>query len=752
MPESVIGRMGRWCFRRWWWVLAAWAVAIAAGVLAIGPVFDRLAAENVPSWVESVQAREVLNRGNDSAGTVVGVVDGVDATAPQVRAAVTRAAADLAAIPGVRRVDHPYLEGAPARTATQVATDRRAVLVSAVLAGIDRQAADAAVAAITARLRALPATLPPGATVEVGGGAVVNREVNRAVRQDLQTAEMVSLPITLLVLVLVFGGLVAAGLPVLAAAVSVASAMTVLLGFSTFTDIDQNAVTVVTLLGLGLSVDYGLLLVARYREEIRAGHPPDIAVARAWATAGRTILFSALTVAVTLIGLLMFDLPSLDALGASGVSVAVVCMLAALTFTAALLGLFRRRVARSPLGGAAARWRRGKPDVSRSSTPPSTDLDDERGFFAWISRGVQRRPVVVAVVTGAALLAAGAPLLTMSVELPRLKGVPRSIESARVADTLESRFGRTNRPVVTVVSTGADAATLDGWAGRWRDDPAVARVLPATATGGVSSVDLEVAVPPQGPEARDLVRRVRADRPPGGPSWVTGDAAVLADLLHLIGGGLPAALVVSLVGMVALLFAMTGSLVVPVKAILANAVSLGAAFGVMTAVFGHGFASGLLDTLTVGSLNPFVMVVVFAFAFGLSMDYEVFLLGRVKEYVDRGLDTDTAVRRGLQHTGRVITSAALLMVVVFGCFAAARIGNIEQIGLGLTVAVLIDATVVRCLLVPATMTLLGRWNWWAPGPLKRVHARLGLREQPLPEPGPAPAPAPAAIGSPGWAG
>jgi RND superfamily putative drug exporter len=236
---------------------------------------------------------------------------------------------------------------------------------------------------------------------------------------------------------------------------------------------------------------------------------------------------------------------------------------------------------------------------------------------------------------------------------------------------------------------------------------------------------------------------MRADRPPGGPSWVTGDAATLSDLMGIIGDGLPWAIGLTLLAMVALLFAMTGSLVVPVKAILANAVSLGATFGVLTAVFGDGFASDLLDTLTVGALNPFVVVLVFAFAFGLSMDYEIFLLGRIKEYVDAGLDTDAAVRRALQHTGRVITSAALLMVIVFACFAAARIGNIEQIGLGLAVAVFIDATVVRCLLVPATMTLLGRWNWWAPRWLKQLHARVGLREHRLPDRAAQPTPEPA---------
>jgi RND superfamily putative drug exporter len=261
-------------------------------------------------------------------------------------------------------------------------------------------------------------------------------------------------------------------------------------------------------------------------------------------------------------------------------------------------------------------------------------------------------------------------------------------------------------------------------------------VRPAQAlTGGeVSTVAFYAAGDPQSPEVRAVVERMRADRPPGGQSWVTGDAAVLTDLLDLIWSGLPVAVTVTLLAMLALLFAMTGSVVVPIKAIIANLVSLGATFGVLTAVFKYGFGADLLQTLTVGSLNPFVVVTIFAFAFGLSMDYEVFLLGRIKEYVDAGTPTDVAVRRGLQHTGRVITSAALLMIIVFACFAAARVGNIEQIGLGLSVAVLIDATIVRCLLVPATMTLLGRWNWWAPSWMRRVHARIGLHEATLPVP------------------
>jgi RND superfamily putative drug exporter len=276
-------------------------------------------------------------------------------------------------------------------------------------------------------------------------------------------------------------------------------------------------------------------------------------------------------------------------------------------------------------------------------------------------------------------------------------------------------------------------AVLDSYAAAFADDPAVVAVLPAKAVGSqISSVAFRVTGDGQTPADRALVDRLRAARPAGltggVDTWVTGDAAVLNDLISLIMDGLPAAAAVTLLAMMVLLFAFTGSVVVPVKAILANLVSLGATLGVMTAVFVWGWGSGPLDTLTVGGLNPFIVVVIFAFAFGLSMDYEVFLLGRVREYVEAGMDTDAAVRRGLQHTGRVITSAALLMVIVFGCFAAARMGNIEQIGLGLAVAVLIDATIVRCLLVPATMTLLGRRNWWAPPALRRLHDRFGLRE------------------------
>jgi putative drug exporter of the RND superfamily len=713
----VTGRIGRWCARHAWWVLAAWVVLAAAGVLATGPLYSRLADSGIPRDVESVAAYDVINSGNESAGTVVGVVDGIDPAAPEVRRAILDATVDLATLDGVRAV-------APtAQAPTPIAEDGRATLIQVTLDDLERSERDAAIREIAGRLHDLAARLPAGATVEVGGTPVLQMQSRDGTQADLSRAEYISLPLTLVVLVVIFGGFVAASLPVLTAALSVAAAMAVMLGFSYVTDVHSDGLTVVTLLGLGLSIDYGLLLVARYREEIAAGAPHEEAVARAWGTAGRTVVFSALTVAAALTGLLMFDLPALTALGSAGVSVAVVCLLASLTVTAALVGLLHRWIKPSRKS-LLARLRRSRPQTPRHSTVDEA----ERGFFARLARGVQCRPVVVALATMIALLAAGAPLVRGELRLPGLDGIPRSIEAARVADTLADRFGQPPAPAITVAAH-TDPSTLDAWAARWATDPAIAQVHPSRALdGGLSTVAFDAAGEPQGAAVRSVVEQMRAQRPPGGASWVTGDAAVLSDLLGLLWAGLPAALLVTGAAMLVLLFLMTGSLVVPVKAVLANLVSLGATFGVLTAVFRYGFGADLLDTLTVGSLNPFIVVTIFAFAFGLSMDYEVFLLGRIKEYVDAGQPTDVAVRRGLQHSGRVITSAALLMIIVFSAFAAAQMGMVEQIGLGLTVAVLIDATVVRCLLVPATMTLLGRWNWWAPAGLRRLHARLHPRD------------------------
>ncbi|OLB66093.1 MAG: hypothetical protein AUI10_03840 [Actinobacteria bacterium 13_2_20CM_2_72_6] len=657
-------------------MLAVWVLAMVGGVFSAGPVFHGLTGGGGPKSVESVAANQVLADASDRGGTVIALIDRIEPAASGVDDTVRSAAADLTRMSGVNSVATPYDSGVPkARSAALIAADARAIMLRIQLKKLDKLARHDAVAAISDRLQKLGHELVAagqgGAQVRVGGSAALGKQANDAVQADLALAEEVSLPITLVILVFVFGGLVAAGLPVLAAVFSAGSVMTVLLAFSTFTDLDNNTVTVVTLLALGLSIDYGLLLVGRYREELGGGHEPEVAITRAWATAGRTILFSALTVAAALSGLLVLGIGGLSALGAAGVSIALVAMLVSLTFTAALLGLARRRI--KPSKRAARR-------IARYGDAA------EVGFFARLARTVQRRPLVTALVTGAALVAAGAPLLSTSMHLDDVNSFPRSLEAVTVAHDLADRFNVATSPAVVVVAR-TDPASLDAWAARWHGVDGVTRVAAAEQVApGLSTVNIDVSGDPEGGAARALVAKVRGDRPPGVRSWVTGDAALLTDLLGQIGSRLPWAIAVTILAMVALLFAMTGSLVVPVKAILMNVVSLGATFGVMSAVFEHGFLAGPLDMITVAGLNPFVVVIVFAFAFGLSMDYEVFLLGRIKEYVDRGLETDHAVRRGLQNSGRIITSAALL---------------------------------------------IGRWNWWAPGWLRRVHERVGLRDTAL---------------------
>ncbi|MEV4619301.1 MMPL family transporter [Asanoa sp. NPDC049573] len=704
----LLGRLGRWCFRHRWAVVGLWLVAVVAGGFAAGPVFAGLDDSQGPSSLESVAGSDVIADASTSSGAIVAVVRGIDPAAPAVRTAVTDGAARVAAVAGVTGVVTPFADS-PAAAALR-ATDGRGLLVQARLGELDGDALGTATDAVEAELRTLgPALVAAGqadATVEVGGGRLVNKQANAQAQKDLSFAEQLSLPITLLVLVFVFGGLLAAVVPVLGAIVSIAGSFSVLLFFSTVTTLDQNAVTVVSLMGLGLSVDYGLLLVARYRDELAAGREPLDAIAAAWATAGRTILFSALTAAAALAGMLVFGVTGLSALGAAGVSVALVALLMSLTFTAALVGLFRRRIRPSKRQVAAG--------------------DTDGGFFWGLARGVQRRPLVTALATALVLIAAGFPLLTMKVKVEDLDGLPRSLESVRVIDTLAAEFGQPDQPALTVVAR-TDAATLEAWA-RSLHSPDIAGVRQADQIApGVATVDIDAVGDAEGPAALRLVDVARTDRPDGVDSWVTGIAAIHTDLNGLLLSRLPYAIMLTLVAMVVLLWAMTGSLVVPVKAVVMNVISLGATFGVLSAVFEHGVLSGLLHTHVVGGISPFVLVTVFAFAFGLSMDYEVFLLARIKEQVDQGVPNDLAVRRGLQRSGRIITSAALLMVIVFSCFLTGRIGTVQQIGLGLAVAVAVDATLVRCVLVPATMTLLGRWNWWSPRRLARLHARLGLR-------------------------
>ena len=714
--DAVLTSLGRFCVRHRRTVAFAWLVVFVGGTVLGVQVFGRLGTDYTGTTIESYAGFDRLRESAEYGPRILALVESDQALTPNSPAGrrVTAATTDIQDLEGVSRVVDPVT--APPDLGL-VTADRRGALVAVDLvkerAHPDRHSDDSdAVEPATERLREIATH---GVSVTVGGNLLLNDELAEQSRKDTELGEFVALPITLVVMVFLFGGLLAAGIPFLGALASIAGGLAMLYGLSYLLDLDPAVPSVTTVMGLGLSIDYALLIVSRYREERGLGRTMEDAVAVAMTTAGRTISFSALTVATSLCGLFVFDDPIFRALGAAGVSVVVIALLAGLTLTPALLALFHRRI----------------------RVPTSKVSDD--GFFARLARATQRRPVVVTVGLSAVLLAAGAPFLGAHFRNGGAELLPESFESRQFVERSAALFPtRATEPVIVVGRV--DAAGMAAYVETVRGLPQVKAVGPVERReDGFSSVELTPYGESQGDGAKALVRALR-DRRPEFRSWVTGDAAVLLDFQGVVLAGLPGAGLILGLGTFVLLFLMTGSVLVPVKALVMNTLSLGATFGVLVLVFQEGFGADLLGFTPSGGLETWVPVIVFAFAFGLSMDYEVFLLSRIKELYDSGLPNDKAVELGLQRSGRIITSAALLVLIVFLGFAAGKLLGIKQMGVALATAVAVDATLVRCLLVPATMTLLGDRNWWAPSWLRRVHDRIGLREHVTPPPPPPPAP------------
>jgi RND superfamily putative drug exporter len=549
--------------------------------------------------------------------------------------------------------------------------------------------------------------------------------------------------VSLLLMVLVFGGFLAAGLPLLGALASIAGALASLFGFASLIDLDATVVNVVTILGLGLCIDYGLLVVSRFREELRAvtgAGVPDAAappgrrgrhraavrpsrsqvvdaVGRTVAVAGRTVLFSGLIVATSLCGLMVFEAAILRAIGAAGVSVVLVALLVALLLVPALLGLAGHRLVRP---GSLTRL----PGLRRALTRFG-DIAPAAGVFSRLATRVQRRPAWVAGGVVVLLALAALPVLGLQLRSSGTELLPQGTDQRTFFEQLDRRYPALAGPDLQVVAR-ADAAQVESWSAEVARLPGVSGVRPARPVGDLVVLGVTVdGGDPGGSTAADVVRGLREHRPDF-PTWVVGQAAGQADYTASVAERAPYAIGLVVVATFALLFLMTGSVLVPLKALVMNVISLGASLGVLVLVFQEGHLQDLLGFTSTGGIESTIPPLVLAFGFGLSMDYEVFLLSRIKEHRDLGRSNDEAVVEGLQHSGRIITSAALLVVIVFAGLVAAKLLVVKQTGVALTVAVAVDATLVRMLLVPATMTLLGEWNWWAPRPLRRLHERFGL--------------------------
>jgi uncharacterized membrane protein YdfJ with MMPL/SSD domain len=555
--------------------------------------------------------------------------------------------------------------------------------------------------------------------VKLGGGAIADAQVNTQVGNDLARAELFAFPIIFLLSLLFFRSLVASLLPPFLGLLAILLTFFALRVISSFTDLSVFAQSIVTGLGLGLAIDYSLFMVSRYREEaVRSGFGVD-ALRHTLATSGRTIAFSSLTVAAALASLTIFPQNFLFSMGLAGALVALAAATLALVVLPAMLALLGPRI-----NALAPRWLQRASD--RDSRPAET------GFWYRLPRFVIARPGRIALFTAAGLVALGLPLASIKF-LPANAGeLPTNASAYRVDAALRNDFppGRT-APLEIVVGAPADSAQTAALAARIRLLPDVSAVAPAQRAGReLSLIDVAPSTPTYSPASRQLVHDVRA-LPTPGYLGVAGDTAGYVDLEHSLATHLPLVVALVVASTLIVLFLMTGSLVLGAKAVLMNALSLSAVFGMLVLIFQHRNLQSLLSYRSTGALDATQPILLFAIAFGLATDYGVFLISRIKEAHDSGVPDNQAIAIGLERTGRIVTAAALLFSVAIGAFVTSKLVFIKELGLGIALAVLIDAFVIRALLVPSLMALLGNRNWWAPRPLRRLRERAsGLAPQP----------------------
>ncbi|MBF6102049.1 MMPL family transporter [Nocardia cyriacigeorgica] len=592
-----------------------------------------------------------------------------------------------------------------------------------------------------------------GVTVRQGGIAAVYHDVTEQITHDLAVAEAVAVPLSLIVLILVFGSLIAASLPVMVGLFAIAATLAILRVVTLFADVSIYALNMTTAMGLALAIDYSLFIVSRYREELAAGLDPVAATTRAVQTAGRTVLYSAVTVALSLAVLSVFDLYFLKSFAYAGVAVVLAAAAAALFVLPAALVLIGHRVNALDLRAPLRRMFGRDPH-------PSGPMIPEHTLWYRTTKQVMRFAVPVAVVIIALLLALGSPFLGVKFGYPDDRVMPDSANSRQVGDALREEFPRADAGAsgTIVLDDFHDQIAVADYAARLSrvdDVPAVLssagvyvsgrRMAPgqpemANDTGTYLTVATDLD--PFSPEGSEQLEQLRAVPAPA-PTLFTGAAAVNADSLDALGSKLLLAGLLIALATFVVLFLFTGSVVLPLKAIVLNTLSLTAAFGAMVWIFQEGHFSDLIGFTPVGYLVPTMPILMFCVAFGLSMDYEVFLLSRIREeWVARRAerkgnelaaeDNTEAVAIGVARTGRIFTAAAVLMAIVIGAMVTSKVSFIQLMGLGLTLTVLADATIIRALLAPALMRLLGPANWWAPKPLARLHAKFGLSEEPEP--------------------
>lgn len=751
----MLARFGGFLYRaRWFVLLGSLALIIAAGAFGDG-LFGLLKSGGFQDPnSQSTQAQRLLDQQLGGSTTDVVILmrsDTLNATDPAFADAAAQLLNSLQNRSEVASVTSYY----STQSARFLSRDGHETFAVVQLAAKDETGKERQYKAI------LPLIDSSSLHITVGGNVPVNVAVNNQVSADLEHAEMITFPLIGILLFIVFAGLVAASLPLLIGGIAILGAFAILRILTNFTDISVFAINVVTVMGLGLAIDYALFIVTRFREELAGnGGDTSLALKRTIATAGRTVLFSGLTVSVSLLGLLLFPEGFLRSMGLGAIGAVLVAMLAALTILPALLAVLGRRV--------------NALSIQRFFSRPSSNArsaGEARGAWYRLSQTVMRFPIPTAAVALAVLVTLGLPFLHASFSTPDVRVLPTGQETRVVSEQLAHDFAQQGASeIVIAIRTPGNAlssdnlASLDSYVRQIEAMPGVVEVQslvtinPALtlaqyqqlyanpganpqlaaiagqlAHGNATKVIVELKSAEFSANTENVVQQVRAMSAPGGlQPLVGGETPYQMDLFSNLRATLPYALLVIALAIFVLLFLMTGSVVMPIKAIILNILSLSATFGALVWIFQDGHLEGLLDFTSNGSIDGTQTILIFALAFGLSMDYEVFLLSRIKEQFDAIGDNRAAVASGLQRTGWLISSAALLFAVVLAAFSTSQIIFIKQIGVGLAIAVIMDATIVRALLVPATMRLLGRWNWWAPAPLRYIWRRVGFSEAETP--------------------
>ena len=702
--DTVLDRLSATITRRCRWIVAlALPAVIAAAIPGLGVAQHLGPARFIDPATQSAQANALLARAGALGPDIVVRVEAVRGGRPALARRVARVRALLGREPLVAR-----LTTAPAVPRGVRAPGRPAAYVRAVLRGGRSKAGERAALRVERALADRPGLV-------VGGPALVDHQTTQTVEADFRRAETIALPILFLLSLLFFRGLVAAMLPPLLGSAAILGTLLVLRIVSEWIEVSVLSLNLITALGLGLAVDYSLFMVTRFREELdRHGRTPP-ALRATMATAGRTVLFSSLTIAAIMASLLVFPQTFVYSMGLGGLVVALVTSVISLIVLPAILALLGPRI-----NALSPRWLKRR--AAREARPLTS------GFWYRLAAFVTRRAGAVAIVVGAALLVLSLPALRMSFVPVDAGTLPTSASVRQVFDAGLADGSVRRSSAVRVVLRDAGPGEARRLARELRALAGVAHVgPPRPLPGGAFVIGVQPAAPVYSAAGRQLVDTIRS-LSVASPVLVTGPGAEFVDLRASIRKHLPAALVLILLATMLALYLMTGSVVMGIKVVLMNALTLGAVYGILVYVFQDGRLESLFAYDSLGALDVSAPILLFAAVFALSTDYGIFLLARVKEAVDQGVGNDDAVAIGQERTGRAITSAAALFCIAVGALATSRVLPVQETGLGIALAVAIDATLVRALLMPALMHLLGDWNWWAPAPLRALHQRIGLVE------------------------